>query len=82
MLTLHLNAVSEYAPRVIYPVEVPHGEPAQFREEHLSGQWLRVFPQTGMDVRFLRSTEHHLDRFAPANGPGVILATRFLAPTP
>lgn len=78
MLTLHLNAVSEYAPHVIYPVEVPQGEPPQFKEEYLSGQWMRVFPRTGMDVQFLRNTEHHLDRFAPASGPGVILAARLL----
>lgn len=78
MLTLHLNAMREKLPRVIVPVETPRGEPQQFDIDSLAGSWLRVFPQTGKDVQFLQMLEHHVEKYAPATGKGVIIQTRCL----
>lgn len=78
MLTLHLNALPEKSPRVIVPIETPKGEPKLFDNQSLAGAWLRVFPQTGKDVAFLQMLEHHVEKFAPERGRGVIIQRRCL----
>lgn len=78
MLTLHLNALKEINPRaIISSSKVVNGCPV-FKEDTLPGTWYRVFPATGKDVFFLMSLEQHLDKFAPAQGGGVLVHPRVL----
>jgi hypothetical protein len=44
----------------------------------LPGRWLRVFPQTPRDVAIIRQFEFHKERFAPAEGHGVLVPFTFL----
>lgn len=78
MLTLHSNAISETAPSAIIKGKHEITGEQKFEEIKLSGKWLRVYPTTARDVRFLLCTELHLDRFAPSRGHGVLLAERCL----
>ena len=78
MLTLHLNATTENTPRAIVATfKIPNGDP-NFVEDSLPGEWLRVFPITPRDVRFLQMLEHRVDKFAPASGGGVLVHPRSL----
>ena len=78
-LTLKQGHLKEPNPRVVFPVtEERNGEP-KFEIQELSGRgWVRVFPKTAADVMFLLYLEHRLDKFAPATGHGVIVASRCL----
>ena len=78
MTTLHHNALTETTPRAIQPEKHGNSEETNYVAVTLSGTWMRVFPQTGADVRFLQMTEMHCDRFAPASGTGVLLHPRCL----
>ena len=78
MLTLHLNATTENTPRAVVAIyKILNGEP-NFQEDHLSGDWYRVFPATARDVQFLQMLEHRVDKFAPASGGGVLVHPRVL----
>jgi hypothetical protein len=78
MFTLRLNATTEKDPRaIVASFNVPNGLP-QFQEKEISGKWLRVFPATARDVRFLQMLEHRVDKFAPASGGGVFVHPRAL----
>lgn len=78
MLTLHLNAHKETCPRaIVASYKIPNGDPS-FREDSLAGDWFRVFPVSARDVQFLQLLEHHLDKFAPATGGGVLVHPRAL----
>jgi len=78
MLTLHLNAVKERKPRaVVAKYKIPNGDP-NFTEGDLEGDWFRVFPATAADIRYLQSLEQHVDKFAPADGGGVLVHPRAL----
>lgn len=43
------------------------------------GLHYRVIPSSGKEVRALQMAEHQLDKYAPANGDGVIVTPKFLA---
>jgi hypothetical protein len=78
MLTIHMNASKEHCPRaVVAAYKVQNGDP-NFQEGYLPGEWYRVFPVTGRDVRFLQMLEHRVDKFAPASGGGVLVHPRAL----
>lgn len=78
MLTLHLNAHREHRPRaVVATYKVQNGDP-NFQEDDLPGEWFRVYPVNGSDVRFLQMLEHRVDKFAPAQGGGVLVHPRAL----
>lgn len=78
MLTIHLNAIKETRPRAVVAVfKVTNGDP-NFQEDTLPGDWYRVFPSSGYDVRFLQCLEHRVDKFAPASGGGVLVHPRAL----
>lgn len=78
MLTIHLNAIKETRPRAIVATfKIVNGDP-NFTEDDLPGDWYRVFPATGRDVRFLQYLEHRVDKFAPASGGGVLVHPRAL----
>jgi hypothetical protein len=49
-----------------------------FSSKPLRGDWIRVFPQTGKDVRFLAMLEHHIEKFAPTHGCGVLIKSDLL----
>jgi hypothetical protein len=40
----------------------------------LSGTWLLVMPHTAREVLALQMLEHQMEKFAPANGNGVIIS--------
>jgi hypothetical protein len=88
--TLPLNAFPEDSPMVIYPFARPHLGEDQMAWEEVSYErhpvfagnrepLVRVFPETGKDVSFLRLLEHRVDKFAPAHGGGVLIKARLLA---
>jgi len=78
MLTIHINATKETRPRAVVAVfKIPNGDPT-FHEDDLPGDWYRVFPSSGRDVRFLQCLEHRVDKFAPATGGGVLVHPRVL----
>jgi hypothetical protein len=72
--TLHFNTVVEHRPRAIVAEPRTGGGEATLREDYLSGDWYRVFPQTAKDIFFLQLLSHQADKFAPANGNGVLIA--------
>jgi hypothetical protein len=78
MFTLPRNAIEETAPVAVVGIPYESREEIQYLPQELRGKWFRVFPKTGRDVQFLRMTQHHVDRFAPASGHGVLLAARCL----
>lgn len=72
-LTLHLNAAREKDPwAVVSSSNERNGDP-KFEEGRLEGEWLRVFPATSHDVRFLMDLEHGVEKFAPSRGCGVLI---------
>lgn len=77
-LTLHLNCVKEELPQAVVAQPRERGEEAKLKDEYLSGKWLRVFPQTARDVKFLLMLDHQVDKFAPSKGVGVLVAARCL----
>ena len=77
-LTLHLNCIVEIEPKAVVAQPREGGEDPRMSEETLSGEWLRVFPETARDITFLQMLEHQLDKFAPASGIGVLIAARCL----
>lgn len=76
--TLRENSIRERAPRAIKREFIEtNGEP-RFVEGDLTGQWLRVYPTTWADVKFLQMLEHGVDKFAPANGGGVLVSAKYI----
>jgi hypothetical protein len=78
-ITLHRNYLKEPKPEVVFPVtEVRNGDPKFEIRQLPDKDWVRVFPMTAEDVFFLQCLVMHGDKFAPATGHGVILASRCL----
>lgn len=76
--TLRENNIREKLPRAIKrEFSELNGEP-KFVEGELTGQWLRVYPSTAADVKFLQMLEHGVDKFAPAHGGGVLVSAKYI----
>ena len=71
--TLHHNAAYETDPLAVVTTSNDINGDPKFEDGRLAGEWLRVFPQTSQDVRFLKDLEHHVEKFAPARGIGVLI---------
>ena len=80
-LTLTHNALVELHPCGVVKRPCKNSEEVKWDTMDLPGKWMRVFPQTAEDVRFLLNLEHGLDKVAPASGHGVLVAARCI-PTP
>lgn len=78
MLTLAYNAIREKDPCGVVKRTQKNSEEPKFDTVALAGEWLRVFPSTGMDVRFIQNLEHGLDKVAPSSGHGVLIQSRCL----
>lgn len=77
--TLRDNAIEEDQPWGILPDELDETTGNQsFSYIPLREKWLRVFPGTGKDVSFLRMLTHHVEKFAPAHGTGVLVKASVL----
>lgn len=72
MTTLLQTAVHETDPQAILP-KVSYRSDDMTTVGTLPGRWLRVFPQTARDVAEVLRFEFHKDRFAPAEGHGVLI---------
>lgn len=73
-LTLRKGFLVESEPTVIHPVFKFINSTPVFETKSLTGvNWIRVFPQNAADVLFIQSLVHHVDKFAPASGHGVIM---------
>ena len=77
MNTLLENAIHETDPQAILP-KVSIRPDDKTKVGTLHGRWLRVFPQTARDVAVLSRFEFHKERFAPAEGHGVLVPFTFL----
>jgi len=85
--TLALTAIPEADPQVIWPLpgrtESMNDWDAVSYERHPAidnkrEKLVRVFPSTPKDVFFLRMLQHRVDKFAPANGHGVLVKERLI----
>lgn len=77
--TLKQGFRKEPHPEVVFPETDGRVSEPKFNTQTLSGTaWVRVFPITATDIMFLQCLEHRLDKFAPATGNGVIVASRCL----
>ena len=72
-MRMHLTAIPEIDPEVIVP-RPENKSDIKFGSEAKPGKWWRVFPQNGRDVRFIEWLIHHEEKFAPADGDGVIIS--------
>ena len=77
MNTLFATALHETDPQAILP-KVSYRSDDLTTTGTLPGRWLRVFPQTPRDVATILRFEFHKERFAPAEGHGVLLPFTFL----
>lgn len=77
MNTLFATALRETNPLAILP-KVSSRADDNTQVGTLPGRWLRVFPQTPRDVATILQFEFHKERFAPAEGHGVLLPFTFL----
>jgi hypothetical protein len=77
MNMMHLTARQEIDPEVIVP-RPENLSDIKFGTEHVTGKWWRVFPRNGRDVALLAMLEHHYDKYAPADGDGVLISNRAL----
>jgi hypothetical protein len=71
--SLRDNAMEEPTPWGIFTVDEHH-----ISAKPLQGEWLRVFPQTGRDVNFLRLLAHQEEKYAPMHGCGVLIRAELL----
>jgi hypothetical protein len=74
--TLRDNARPEKEPWGI--ISCVEGDATIVSSKPLRGEWIRVFPQTGQDVRFLQMLDHHSEKFAPFEGGGVLIKADLL----
>lgn len=85
--TLHLTAIPEVNPQIIWPFPGRSESMKDWESVSYEGnpaidskreKLVRVFPSTGKDVIFLRMLQHRVDKFAPANGHGVLVKERLI----
>lgn len=86
--TLALNARAEENPVVVWPF--PDERTVELHWEEVSYEkhpalddiqrepLVRVFPQTGKDVAFLRMLKQREDKFAPGKGGGILVKSRLI----
>ena len=77
MKTLFQSRTRESDPEVV-DVEYNRNGHEQFRTRQLTGKFFRVMPETLRDIMALKMLEHRHDKFAPANGDGVIITQNAL----
>jgi len=70
---MHLTAIPEIEPEVIVP-RPENKSDIKFGTDFVRGRWWRVFPEDGKDVRFIEWLIHHEEKFAPANGDGILIS--------
>ncbi len=80
-LTLKLDMQSEKLPEGIGIRNRLNSEEVTFETIYLPGKWVRVFPVSASDIRFLARLEHRVDKFAPAKGVGVLIRADLLGLT-
>lgn len=71
LFTLRDNLIEEAHPWGI--ITIHENEGVNTSSKPLRGEWVRVFPQTGKDVRFLQMLSHQEEKFAPTHGGGVLV---------
>lgn len=79
MFTLHTDNIREEEPQGVFPCDNFDSSDPKFFTKALKGTWIRVIPKTAKDVLFLQMLEHHQDKFAPADGDGVLVKPETLA---
>lgn len=65
-------------PEVIMPAQKSTGTSTSYEVTTLNGTYYRVSPQTSREIMALQMLEHHVDKFSPAHGDGVILTPEAL----
>jgi hypothetical protein len=74
--SLRDNARAEQNPWGI--IKHREAEIDSFSAKPLRGDWVRVFPKTGKDMRFLQMLTHQVEKFAPTHGCGVLIKADLL----
>jgi hypothetical protein len=59
-------------PSVILPVKVNH-DSIKFEARGVKGYFFRVWPKTAKEIFMMRMLIHREEKFAPANGGGIIV---------
>jgi hypothetical protein len=69
--------IAETAPWGIHRSPLP-GTASDYKSKQLKGVWHRVFPVDGKEISALRMLEHHIDKFAPTSGNGILISDEAL----
>lgn len=65
---------TEIDPEVIGIRKNTSNHTTPYCKQHLKGRWHRVVPTCWRDIKALRLLDHHVDKFAPFEGNGVIIS--------
>jgi hypothetical protein len=65
-------SIPEADPRIICEQKKTNGHNI-FETRYASGLFFRVYPKTCREVSALQMLQHHVDKFAPADGNGIII---------
>ena len=76
MLTIHTTLVCVVNPEALVPVIPLNSAASEVESKRLRGMWYRVFPVTSTDVFRLQALKHHVDKFTPADGKGMLVSPR------
>lgn len=76
MLTLHLTAVCAVCPMALVESVPGNSAACVVKPQKLKGAWYRVFPSSSSDVLRIQDLDHHVDKFSPAEGGGVLISAR------
>jgi len=78
LTTLFPERRVERNPLVVMP-KADKRSGVSWERETLKGSFYRVIPQTPREIQVLRLLDHHVDKFAPAEGNGAIVSAAALA---
>lgn len=76
MLTLHLHAQLETTPEGLVECTPANSAAATVVAKKLEGVWYRVFPESATDILRLSYLDHHIDKYCPAHGEGILVSMR------
>ena len=78
--SLSKGALHETSPQALAPSkEVKLMDTTNIISTKLPGKWLRVFPATAKEIFFLQAVAHQADKYAPAQGAGILVRPEVLA---
>ena len=79
MLTIHNTVICVVNPEALVKTTPTNSAASEVEPGRLQGMWYLVFPTTSTDIIRMQGIRHHVDKFTPTDGKGMLISPRAMS---